>query len=225
MGGSQVNEGYPGPILAPPPSGAPALPACRCKPAEDNAVDLDVVEFNNLANYVNGTSFGCANPPDLHNTVLIDTAASCTLLTDRAPATSGTIPHGPITVDQPSGGRMTTTHAVDLLLCNLPASARLQSPIRCNLSRCRVQRVLPPHRVRSLSQRESPPLRVARPHEPPLAGPHHRQRLDYQYLRRHSNRHARAPRNSIEYGTYHRPCSSGCACVLQSALRRPPRCG
>ncbi len=94
-------------------------------PAGDTAIDLDVVEFKNLANYVNGTSFGCTNPSNLHNTALIDTAASCTLLTACAPATPAPIQHAPIAVVQHGGGRMTTTHAVDLLLRNLPKTARL----------------------------------------------------------------------------------------------------
>ncbi len=47
------------------------------------------------------------------------------LLTVRAPATLAPIQHAPITVVQPGGGRMTSTHAVDLLLCNLPKTARL----------------------------------------------------------------------------------------------------
>jgi hypothetical protein len=91
----------------------------------DNAIDLDVVEFKNLANYVNGTSSGCTNPPNLHNTALIDTAASCTLLTALAPAAPTPSRHAPITVVQPGGGRMTTTHAVNLLLRHLPKTARL----------------------------------------------------------------------------------------------------
>jgi hypothetical protein len=56
---------------------------------------------------------------------LINTAASCTLLTPHAPAFATAKPHVSITVIQPRGNRMTTTHAVNLLLCNLPAEARL----------------------------------------------------------------------------------------------------
>ncbi len=52
-------------------------------------------------------------------------AASCTLLTWHAPATSTAKPHRSITVIQPGGDCMTTTHAVDLLLHNLPPEARL----------------------------------------------------------------------------------------------------
>jgi hypothetical protein len=56
---------------------------------------------------------------------LINTAVLCTLLTLRAPATATAKPHVSITVIQPGGNHMTTTHAVDLLLCNLPPQARL----------------------------------------------------------------------------------------------------
>ncbi len=57
---------------------------------------------------------------------LINTAALCMLLTLRAPATATAKPHGSITVIQPGGDCMTTTHAVNLLLCNLPPEARLR---------------------------------------------------------------------------------------------------
>jgi hypothetical protein len=47
-------------------------------------------------------------------------AALCTLLTPRAATAK---PHISITVIQPGGNRMTTTHAFNLLLCNLPPEA------------------------------------------------------------------------------------------------------
>jgi hypothetical protein len=83
------------------------------------AVDVDVVK-SNLANYVNGDISSCANPPNLNETALIDTAASCTLLTITTPATAMTNADIQITVIQPGGERMTTTHTVDLLLWDLP---------------------------------------------------------------------------------------------------------
>jgi hypothetical protein len=51
---------------------------------------------------------------------LINMAVSCTLLTPRALATATAKPHISITVIQPGGDCMTTTHAVDLLFRNLP---------------------------------------------------------------------------------------------------------
>ncbi len=53
------------------------------------AVDVEVVK-SNLANYVNGNISGCANPPNLNETALINMAASCTLLTKTAPAAATT---------------------------------------------------------------------------------------------------------------------------------------
>ena len=88
------------------------------------AVDVEGVK-SNLANYVNGDISGCANPPNLNVTALIDAAASCTLLTKTAPTTTMTNEDIQITVIQPGGYRMTTTHAVDLLLWNLPPEAHL----------------------------------------------------------------------------------------------------
>jgi hypothetical protein len=85
--------------------------------------DVEVVECKNLANYINGDSVGCANPTNLNKTTLINMAASCTLLTPRALATATAEPHGSITVIQPGGNCMTTTHAVNLILRNLPLEA------------------------------------------------------------------------------------------------------
>ncbi len=68
---------------------------------------------------------GCANPPNLNKMALINAAASCTLLTTTSPATTMTNADIQITVIQPGGNRTTTTHAVDLLLQNLPPEAQL----------------------------------------------------------------------------------------------------
>ena len=77
-----------------------------------------------LANSITYHS-GCANPPDLKSTAFIDTAASVTLLTPTAPASNKTNNNVQITFLQPSGAKMTSTHAVNLLLNKLPADARL----------------------------------------------------------------------------------------------------
>jgi len=55
----------------------------------------------------------------------INTAASVLLLTPTAPAGNRTTNNVQITVLQPSGAKMTSTHAVNLLLNKLPANARL----------------------------------------------------------------------------------------------------
>jgi hypothetical protein len=59
------------------------------------------------------------------STAFIDTAASVTLLTPTAPARSTTNNNVQITVLQPSGAKMTSTQAVNLLLTKLPAEVRL----------------------------------------------------------------------------------------------------
>jgi hypothetical protein len=60
--------------------------------------DLDVVECKKIANYVNGDYGGCANPANLYEMALIDTAVLCMLLTPRALAKATAKPHGSITV-------------------------------------------------------------------------------------------------------------------------------
>jgi hypothetical protein len=88
------------------------------------AVDVEGVK-SNLANYVNGDISGCANPPNLNETALIDTAVSCTLLTKTAPAAATTNVDIQITVIQPGSNQMTTTYTINLLLRNLPPEAHL----------------------------------------------------------------------------------------------------
>ena len=56
---------------------------------------------------------------------LINTAASCTLLRMTAPGTTTTKADIQITVIQPGSDCMTATHAVNLLLWNLPPEAQL----------------------------------------------------------------------------------------------------
>jgi hypothetical protein len=88
------------------------------------SIDLEVVK-SNLVNYVNGDISGCANPLNLNKTAHINTAASCTLLTKTAPPAVSTNADIQIIVIQPCGNQMTTMHAVNLLLWNLPPEARL----------------------------------------------------------------------------------------------------
>jgi hypothetical protein len=89
--------------------------------ADHVVTDIEAVKPN-LANYFNGDISSCVNPPNLVNeTALISTAASCTLLTKTAPTAAKTNVDIQITLIQPSGDNwMTTTHAVDLRLWNLP---------------------------------------------------------------------------------------------------------
>ncbi len=87
------------------------------------ADDVDAVE-SNLANYITGDISG-SNPPNLDVTALINRAALCTLMTKQAPAAAMTNANIQIIIIQPGGDHMMTTHAVDLLLRNLPPEARL----------------------------------------------------------------------------------------------------
>jgi hypothetical protein len=87
--------------------------------------DVEVVECKNLANYVNSDSVGCAIPTNLNKTALIDMAVLYTLFTLQALAKATAKPHGSITVIQPGGDCMTITHAINLLLHNLPPEAQL----------------------------------------------------------------------------------------------------
>jgi hypothetical protein len=93
---------------------------------------LQQVEVVNeiLANSINYKS-GCTNPTGLESTAFIDTAASVTLLTTKAPASSTTNTNMQIIVLLPSGSKMTSTHAVDLLLTILLADTCLAHQLRC----------------------------------------------------------------------------------------------
>ena len=77
-----------------------------------------------LANFFHLES-GCANPPDLSSTAFLDTTASKHLVTPDT-KTSNKISSERITVVQPSGDKMQSTHAVDLvLLSKLPPDAQM----------------------------------------------------------------------------------------------------
>ncbi len=87
--------------------------------------------LSQLANYVNGDISGCADPPNLNEMALINTAASCTILTKTAPAAATTNTDNQITAIQSGGNQMMTTHAINLLLQNLPPEARLGYRLPC----------------------------------------------------------------------------------------------
>jgi hypothetical protein len=81
------------------------------------------VAYNILANLFPHYS-GCANPRDLSSTAFINTATSKSLVTPSTQTFPATIQES-ITVIQPGGDKMRTTHAVDLLLSKLPTNARM----------------------------------------------------------------------------------------------------
>jgi hypothetical protein len=88
-----------------------------------NTISVAVVN-QKLANSINLES-GCANPTQLETTPLINTAASISLLTTKAPANNLTTTDVHITILQPSGDKMTSTLTIDLLLQLLPPEACL----------------------------------------------------------------------------------------------------
>ncbi|KAL7476446.1 LOW QUALITY PROTEIN: hypothetical protein ACHAW6_006627 [Cyclotella cf. meneghiniana] len=67
---------------------------------------------------------GCANPPDLNNTALLDTTANISLLTPHAPAQINMSTLPPKTIMQPSGDTLTISGNVTLLLLKLPPAAK-----------------------------------------------------------------------------------------------------
>ena len=67
---------------------------------------------------------GCANPPDLNSTALIDTGANISLLQTGAPATRASTQLANMSVTQPKGS-LFTTETLLLLLNKLPNSARV----------------------------------------------------------------------------------------------------
>jgi hypothetical protein len=73
------------------------------------------VAYNHLAHYIQ-LETGCANPYDLELTAFIDTAAMLTLLISKASASLNTHTDLGISVIQPGGTSLRTTHAMDLLL-------------------------------------------------------------------------------------------------------------
>jgi hypothetical protein len=114
MGGSTYNIGYPTPTTPSTWQGTP--------------VDLHSITTTSLVNSTVTRNLNkpfCANPVQLEHTAFIDTAASIPLLTKTTPAVSTTKPSVQISIVQPGGDCMTTTHTVNLLLSNLPPEARL----------------------------------------------------------------------------------------------------
>jgi len=86
-------------------------------------LNLDTLIRSNLVNLTQ-TPPGCANPPDLNNTVLIDTGANITLLQTGAPATRAPIQTATKSVTQPKRS-LSTTENLLLLLNKLPVQARI----------------------------------------------------------------------------------------------------
>jgi hypothetical protein len=91
---------------------------CRFEPVDMLNIDVAyTILANSFPQY-----YSCANPPSLSTTAIIDTAASKSLVTPSTqtfPATS----LESITVIQPGGDKMRTTHAVNCLLSKLPPNA------------------------------------------------------------------------------------------------------
>ena len=67
---------------------------------------------------------GCANPPDINTTALVDSAANVLLLDNGAPAIKSATQLPTKTILQPAGARMFTTKTMELLLAKLPKSSR-----------------------------------------------------------------------------------------------------
>ena len=67
---------------------------------------------------------GCANPPDINTTALVDSAVNVSLLANDAPANKSATQLPKKTILQPAGARMFTTKMMELLLAKLPKSAR-----------------------------------------------------------------------------------------------------
>jgi hypothetical protein len=67
---------------------------------------------------------GCANPPNLNTTALLDTAANISLLANGAPSERANKQLNPKSVIQPKGDRLLTTETLLLLLNKVPLEAR-----------------------------------------------------------------------------------------------------
>ena len=67
---------------------------------------------------------GCANPPNLNTTALLDTAANISLLANGAPSERANSQLTPKSVMQPKGDRLFTTETLLLLLNKVPLEAR-----------------------------------------------------------------------------------------------------
>ena len=69
-------------------------------------------------------SSGCANPPDIFSSALLDTAANISLLANGAPAKQASVQQTPKSVVQLKGDRLFTTEKLLLLLNKLPPKAQ-----------------------------------------------------------------------------------------------------
>ncbi|KAL7480030.1 hypothetical protein ACHAW6_005742 [Cyclotella cf. meneghiniana] len=67
---------------------------------------------------------GCANPPNLNTTTLIDTVSNITSLATSAPSDQATLQLQPKSVMQPQGDRLMMTETLLLLFNKLPPMAR-----------------------------------------------------------------------------------------------------
>jgi hypothetical protein len=88
-------------------------------PADSNKLE---VVYNHLAHYIQ-LEAGCANPYNLELAAFIDTAAMLMLFKSNALASPNTHINLGISVTQPGGTSMRTTHAMGLLLQKLPPDA------------------------------------------------------------------------------------------------------
>ena len=120
MKGNIFNAGW--------PTAPPTPPNWQVAPAD--LQQIEVVNKTILAISINYKS-SCTNPTDLESIAFTNTTASVTLLTNKAPTSSTTNTNVHITVLQPSDAKMTSTHAVDLLLKKLPTDARLAYQLPC----------------------------------------------------------------------------------------------
>jgi hypothetical protein len=91
-------------------------------------VDIHSVSTKNLVNSILTYSFNepsCINPIYLDHTTFIDTATSVMLLTKKTLAATTPNTNKQISIIQPGGDCMTTTHAINLLLRKLPCDAHV----------------------------------------------------------------------------------------------------
>ncbi len=153
-GGSNLDQGWPKP------------PTWHGTP-EDSTKSR--VAYSHLSNYIR-LETGCANPYNLDLTALIDTSATFTLLTSKAPAS-------PNTHTQWKYFFRTSCWCVHSPLSFLTLQ---QPPIHCSPMWHGMQSVLSQHRLQNLPQRENYPPRVEGPQESTVASQNNQWWLDHQ---------------------------------------------
>ena len=67
---------------------------------------------------------GCANPPDINTTALVDSVANVSLLANGAPANDSTTQLPTKIILQPAGAPMFTTKTMELLIAKLTNASR-----------------------------------------------------------------------------------------------------